>query len=439
MICELVTDAQGVIASAPEEAALLLAIEKRFLVGKPMASFVADRDRRRFRSLMLELSDGEEVEASFSLAPRHSADVDASVLARRSDGRIRWRFTAADPIVDHSPAEEVIDPGQRWAVRLLTQLPQAIVVVDTQLRVLFVNPAARRLLFGQGIQVGEALPDPWSAFSLREHARKLFGPRPALGRRVVDAGDRTLAIEGLTSVDRLTAVVVVADVTRDERARRAEREFVENAAHELRTPVAAIISVVEALESGAKDDPAVRDQFLRHIRRHADRLARLATSLLVLRRTHAGVEQPHLDLVLARPLLEEAAAEIDPAEGVAVRVDGDPKLAMLADRDLLRQAVDNVAANAARHTTEGEIVLETREADRATELEIRDTGSGMGSGDVKHAFDRFHRSPTSDGTGLGLAIAKEAVEALGGTIEIESTPGVGTSVRMRLPTARLLD
>src|SRR5262249_31621996 len=248
-----------------------------------------------------------------------------------------------------------------------------------------------------------------------------------------------VSVQGLTSSDQLTATLMIADVTQDERMRRAEREFVENAAHELRTPIAAILSAAEALESGAKDEPADRDQFLRHIRLQADRLGRLAASLLLLRRVDSGMERPRLDVVPAKELLEDAAAQLQPALDVAVRVDANPKLAMLADRDLLRHAVDNVAANAARHTREGEIVLLARDAGFQTELEIRDTGSGMRHEDLERAFIRLHHSPESGGAGLGLPIAKQAVEALGGTIEIVSEPGVGTRVRMRLPTARLLD
>jgi signal transduction histidine kinase len=435
VICELVTDDQGVISSAAVEAAALLAIDERFLIGKPLASFVATGDRRRFRRLLLELADDSEVEASLALAPRGHRNVAADVAASRNDGRIRWNLTVDDGAAPRAPQPL---PSARWADRLLTRLPQGIVVVDRRLRVVFVNPAARRVLGGRRPHIGGPLPDPWPAYPLRATAQSLFGSRPAVGRQVIDVGGRTLAIEALTSPDRLTGTLVIGDVTQDERLRRAEREFVENAAHELRTPVAAILSVVDALESGAKDDAAVRDQFLAHIRRQADRLSRLATSLLLLRRMQEGAEKPHLDLVAAKPFLEEVAADLQTRKNIAVSVQAAPELAMLADRDLLRQAVDNVVANAARHTHEGEIVLAARVAGQATELEIRDTGTGMSDEAVEHAFIRFHRAQASTGSGLGLAIAKEAVEALGGTIELESALGAGTRVRMRLPSARLV-
>ena len=436
MICELVTDDQGVIWSAAADAAALLAIDERFLIGKPLATFVATRDRRRFRRLLLGVGHNGEVRTSLALTPRDRADVAADVVASREDGRIRWTVTTLDG--DSQAASVAALSPDRWADRLLTRLPQAIVVVDRYLRVVFANPAARRLFRDRGLRDGETIPDPWPELSLHETAESLFGRLPVVGRHIFDVGGRTYAVEALTSSDRATGTLVISDVTHEERARRSEREFVENAAHELRTPVAAILSVVEALESGGKDDPAVRDQFLTHIRRQADRLSRLAASLLLLRRMQEGMDQPHLELVPAEPLLEEAAAVLDVQPGVRVHVVASPELAMLGDRDLVRQAVDNVAANAARHTREGEIALVARDAGTVTELEVRDTGSGMSDQDVAQAFTRFHRSQGSRGIGLGLAIAKEAVEALGGTIELESTLNVGTRVRMRLPTARLL-
>jgi len=433
VVCELVTDDRGVIWSAAGDAAAVLAIHERFLIGKPLATFVVTSDRRRFRNLLLGLGRDGGQKMSLALMRRGGGHIAAEVVASHDDGLIRWTVTTPDEAPSRAaPSDDL------WAKRLLTKLPQGIVVVDRHLCVVFANPAARRLLRNHGLHDGETIPDPWPEHSLRATAESLFSRSPVVARRTFDVGGRTYALQGLTSSDRATGILIIGDVTEEDRTRRSEGEFVENAAHELRTPVAAILSVVEALESGGKDDPAVRDQFITHIRRQADRLSRLVTSLLLLRRMQEGIDQPHLELIATKPLLEEVAAALDRQAGVRVRVLATPEVAMLADRDLLRQAIDNVAANAARHTHEGEIALVARDAGTMTELEIRDTGSGMSDEDVAQAFTRFHRSHGSRGIGLGLAIAKEAVEALGGTIELESTLNVGTRVRMRVPTARLL-
>jgi signal transduction histidine kinase len=321
--------------------------------------------------------------------------------------------------------------------RVLTQLPQGVVLVDPELRIDYANPAAERLL-GAG-SPGDPLPDPWPDFSLRGFAVSLFGPDPPTGGTLVETDHRFFWVKGLPPSTAETAILIVDDVTERERARQSEREFVENAAHELRTPLAAIVSVMDVLESGAKDVPEVRDRFLKHIRVHSERLSRLARSLLVLARLQTGVEQRHLTVVPVRPLLEEIAGRLDPARGVDVSVRSSVQTGALTDRDLLHRALANVAENSAKHTRKGEIVLEARENGTTTEIEIRDTGPGMTDEERARAFQRFYRSSKgTDGFGLGLAIAEEAVLAIEGTIELESAPGAGTRVRVAVPSAKII-
>jgi two-component system phosphate regulon sensor histidine kinase PhoR len=321
--------------------------------------------------------------------------------------------------------------------RVLTQLPQGVVLVDSNLVIDYANPAAERLL-GVGTP-GDLLPDPWPDFSLRELAATLFHPDPPTGGTLVETDHHFFWVEGLPPSTAETAILIVDDVTERERARRSEREFVENAAHELRTPLAAIISVMDVLESGAKDVPEARDRFLKHIRVHSERLSRLARSLLILARLQTGAEQPRLRVVPVGPLLEEIAGRLDPALGVEVWVRSSAETGALADRDLLHRALANVAENSAKHTQKGEIVLEARGNGTKTEIEIRDTGPGMTDEERARAFQRFYSSSNgTDGFGLGLAIAQEAVLAIGGTIELESKAGVGTRVRVALPSAKIL-
>jgi two-component system phosphate regulon sensor histidine kinase PhoR len=321
--------------------------------------------------------------------------------------------------------------------RALMRLPQGVVLVDSKLLLDYANPAAERLL-GVG-SPGDPLPDPWPEFSLRELAASLFGPKPPAGGTLVETDHHFFWVEGVPPGTAETAIVIVDDVTERERARQSEREFVENAAHELRTPLTAIVSVMDVLESGAKDIPETRDRFLKHIRVHSERLSRLATSLLVLARLQTGVEQPRLTAVPVRPLLEEIADRLDPADGVKVSVRASEHAGALADRDLLHRALANVAENSAKHTETGEIVLEARGNSTTTQIEIRDTGPGMSEGERERAFHRFYRSSNgTDGFGLGLAIAEEAVNALGGTIELESERGSGTRVCVAVPSAKII-
>jgi signal transduction histidine kinase len=324
---------------------------------------------------------------------------------------------------------------------VLDRLPTGVVIFDRQLRLLYLNAAARRVVAGpSSLRPGEPLPEPWPDLSLRSIGESLFSQEPSIGVRLVETRDRLISVEGLAATDGSTATLLLEDVTERERTRRAERQFVENAAHELRTPLAAILSVVDVLQNGAKDDAEALTRFLGHIRSHSERLVRLATSLLVLARIQTGREQPRLEVVPVRPLLTDIANDLSTAGPVEVEVRAAEQVAVLADHDLLCRAVENVAGNASRETREGRITLAARDLGDSVEIEVADTGPGMTRTEALHAFDRFYRSPTRDtnGFGLGLAIADEAIRALGGTISLEAEPNAGTRVRITLPSARIV-
>jgi two-component system sensor histidine kinase VicK len=321
--------------------------------------------------------------------------------------------------------------------RLLERLQEGVLTVDRGLLVDFANTEARRLLRTPALRRGEPLPDPWPDVSLRSLADRLF--REAGGtiesRVSPPDEDSTYTLVGIPAPpDSETAIIVINDVSERERRERAEREFVTNAAHELRTPLTTITGAVEALQSGAKDVPAQRDRFLDHIERESARLARLVRALLILARAQTREEPPQLGPVPIRPLLEEIRDELQPRPGVSVEVDCADGLAVLGQRELALQALANIAANAVRFTNRGRIVLRAGRLNGSIAIEVEDTGPGISARDQKRLFDRFYRSRARDaeGFGLGLAIVREAVRALGGTVEIDSRPGGGTTVRIVL-------
>jgi signal transduction histidine kinase len=237
-------------------------------------------------------------------------------------------------------------------------------------------------------------------------------------------------------------VLVFQDVTDRERRERAEREFVSNAAHELLTPLAAITSAVEVLQAGAKEDPRQRDRFLAHAERDCARLGRLARALLVLARAQMGTEAPRSDLVALAELLDEIAAGLHPAPGVEIVIECPPDVALLTNRELVTQALVNIGTNAAKFTQRGTIGFRAiRRGESQVVVEVSDSGIGVRSGDEGRIFDRFYRAGEThegaEGFGLGLAIARQAVDALGGTIELRSS-GSGTTVTVTLPGGELV-
>ena len=241
---------------------------------------------------------------------------------------------------------------------------------------------------------------------------------------------------------RSGGLAIFRDVTTREQSERAERDFVTNAAHELQSPLASIVSAIDVLQAGAKDGPE-RELFLSHIERESDRLARLVRALLILASSQTGVEAPKDQLVALCPLLHDVAAGLKLAAKVRVQVDCDENLAMVTNRELVEQALMNLAENAAKQTSEGSVVLSASErSDGRVELAVSDTGAGIAAAERSKVFQRFYRSEANGvaGFGLGLAIVREAAEALGGDLELDSAVGTGTTVRLRLPgAARLVE
>lgn len=436
----IVTDLNGRVLEAADGAARLFAIDGRWLAGKPLAAFVAPEQVREFRTLMLELAHGNgPLGTSLLLKRRDGAHVEVEVeaVAERHGDRLEWLFASpvppeGEPTAAHPPLESAA------LNRLLGRLPMGILSIDRELTVEYLNPAAR--VFVRGARVGAMLPEPLSSFSLRKFAQRLFGPTPPTRRVVESSSGRLLELDGIPGGDRQSALLLLQDVTAHERTRRAEQEFAANAAHELRTPIAAIRSALDVLEGGAKEIVEDRDLFLGHIGRETTRLTRLVEALLLLARIQTGQEQPSLEIVDVGPLLEAVAAHLEPQDGVAVLVSCPSEVTMLADADLLWQAVWNLAANAVGHTRSGEVRLTGRDLGGLAEVEVRDTGTGISDEERAHIFDRFFRAHRRSGTGfgLGLPISQEIARALGGTLTLESEPGVGTRVRVHVPSARLV-
>lgn len=320
--------------------------------------------------------------------------------------------------------------------RLLDRLDEGVVLIRRDLSVEFANDRARELL-GPDLTAG-TLPHGLQRFVADVFASELAGQL-----QLTTDDERALLVSGIPpGAGTDTVIVVLMDESQRERAERAQREFATNAAHELRTPLASIVTAVEMLQTGAKEDTEARDDFLRVIETEASRLTRLTHALLILARTEARQEQPRLaNLELADVI--DRVVEAVPHRGVEIAVDCHPGLSVAADRDLLEQALSNLIANAVRYGNGARVVVRAvAGADERVEIEVVDRGNGIAPADQARIFDRFYRvgDPNdSGGFGLGLPIARDAVKALGGTIDLISRPGAGTTMRISLAAGRLVE
>jgi signal transduction histidine kinase len=229
---------------------------------------------------------------------------------------------------------------------------------------------------------------------------------------------------------------------RVERLVRTERELLANVSHELRTPLSRI---KVALELAAQGDLDASRRYLSEIGTDLEELERLVADVLTAARLQSA---PPGALPLSRArfpaadLAERSAERFRaawPSRRLELRVEG-PLPELDADPALLRRALDNLLDNARKYSEEGEPVeLSARAEGGALVLEVRDRGIGIDAADLPRLFTPFFRTDRSrargtGGVGLGLALAKRIVEAHGGTIEVESEPGKGTRVRVRVPT-----
>jgi PAS domain S-box-containing protein len=354
-----------------------------------------------------------------------------------------------------STAPEAGDPA--LLIAAVEELPIGLIVARADGRVAWMNRHARELL-GADV-VGLDLLEIEAPHAIDASGAAMPMRTTALARSLLDAevveesavdvlrADGThVSVSSATTPLRdasgaiVGAAAVFVDSTELHRRERAEREFIANAAHELRTPLAAIASAIDVLRSGAKEQPAERDLFLDHIARESDRLQRLARALLLIARADVQQETPRVEIVPLEPLLVEIAESLRPGTGVEVFVRCHEDLAVLANRDLLEQAVLNITANAVRYTENGSITLVCHAEDEAAVIEVRDTGTGIPQAESSRVFERFYRAGRRDsqGFGLGLSIARNAIEAIGGRIALESAEGAGTSVEIRLPLATLV-
>jgi two-component system, OmpR family, phosphate regulon sensor histidine kinase PhoR len=240
------------------------------------------------------------------------------------------------------------------------------------------------------------------------------------------------------------AVLTFHDVTERHRVERLRRDFVANASHELRTPLTSIRGFVEALEDGAVNEPQTAQRFLEKIRRHADRMAALVSDLLELSRMEAGERPPRWETVHPADLVEEVVAslgELARSREIAVSADAAGAPPVMADRDQLRQILENLLENAVKYTAPGgQATLAARAGgDGSVAFEVSDDGPGIPAEHLPRIFERFYRvdkarSRDLGGTGLGLSIVKHLAEGMGATVAVESEPGRGTRFRVHVPS-----
>ena len=344
-----------------------------------------------------------------------------------------------------------------------------LVVLDAHQHVLSANAAAARLLGfdptaarGRLFQEISRIPEVNSMLeaSYKDGQRRhgLLEPPTAPGS-IVDAAIETLRDE---SNQAIGALLLIADVTSEQRLERMRSDFVANVSHELRTPITNIKGYIETIQQIGLADPGQVNRFLEIVERNASRLGALVEDLLsisFLESTNSK-ERVTMGSTPMNTLIDWVDAELGPAaeaRGVKLTRDIESDLQLHANPLLIEQAIGNLVSNAIRYAPRGsaiEISARTSESSantfnntanpsgtRMALITVADHGPGIPEKHLPRLFERFYRVDTArsredGGTGLGLAIVKHIAMVHGGTVTVESAVGNGSRFCLAIPLAK---
>lgn len=330
-------------------------------------------------------------------------------------------------------------PGTPRGFEILDRLNEGVVLLDHRLRPKLFNAAAGRIL---GFR-GQGLPSRLPAEEVVAVARRArdsvsevedlitlwFPKRSRLDVRAIPAPDGGV-------------LIVLEDVTEELLSQQVRREFVAHASHELKSPVAGLQALAEAVHQASEDDPKAVGRFSYKMVAEATRLGRLVSDLLDLSRLEepGGVPDEPVDLshVALRQLGQVRLAAESKQMELESRIQ--PEVWVRGDEQQLGLMIRNLLENAVRYTPEGgRVVVEVAHVGDHAIVSIADTGIGIPLEAQARVFERFYRvdkarSRDRGGTGLGLAIVKHVAELHGGEVSLRSQLGEGSTFTTRLPT-----
>ncbi|MBI1325363.1 PAS domain-containing protein [bacterium] len=387
---------------------------------------------------------------------RHKAEMEA-IAAILDEWLPRLRADHADTIRQLRQMRIVLD-----------SMTEGVLAIDDRMRLILANPAAAPLLGVEQEGLGRLLPELIRHSSILEYAHDAvercrpheveipLNLRDAIGRlgvrilevRITPIRPRGESAAVIASGRAAGAVLVVQDVTELRRLERLRQDFVTNASHELKTPLASIKLYAESLLDWALEDPGHNRAFVERIEEQADRLTNLVSDMLALSKLESGSDvYRHVPTAIGPILRSRVASYRDRAEakGIDLQLIADDPVSdskVVAAEEALRQILDNLIDNAVKYTPEGghvEVAVLPYNVGWL-EVTVSDSGLGIPRADLERVFERFYRvdkarSRELGGTGLGLAIVKHMVAGIGGEVGVESQEGHGSRFRFTLPLA----
>lgn len=318
---------------------------------------------------------------------------------------------------------------------LSASLGEGLILVDQDLKVRLVNPGGLHFAGFESVRPGTRLEEVTRAPEVLESARRALESSEAAGPELVE-NSRGMWEVRAQPVRRGGALLVITEVGLVRRAAELRRRFVQDLAHEIRSPLAVLRTTVEALE----DEVDAQTGAL--LIRQVERITRLAEELKELAFIESGEIEVRPEGVRIGPLVQNVLSDLGrEIERLAIEVEVtvSEDVEVVSDPRLVARVVSNLVENAVKYNREhGTVTLQAERRENGVAVVVADTGIGIPSRDLGAVFQRFYRvdsarTPGRGGLGLGLAIVKHLVDRLGGGVQLESREGVGTTVTVEIP------
>ena len=353
----------------------------------------------------------------------------------------RWGAEpATEPLPEEVARAEALQPVWPF-IDIVEQLEDGVLLIDADSKVTWINPAVRRLFVPRQDPIGRTVLEVVRDHRLEamvEDARSTWEPRTK---------DIDMPVEGRTMravARRLPAgnvCLAVRDVTRLKHLETVRQEFVANLSHELRTPLAALDLAAQTLAADSSLGKESR-LFAERVLAESRRLAAIVETLAQLAALDAENVMSQREVFSLSALVREKVERCQPRAnerrlGLKAELPSH-EVEAIGDRAKTEQALQAILDNAIKFTERGAVVISAATDGDEVEIAVRDTGPGIPARDLPRIFERFYkvdRARSDSGSGLGLSIARHLLNLQGGSLRAESTPGAGTTMRIRLPRA----
>ena len=438
------------------EAAVKLhgAASARELIGRAVLDFIHPDYREvvleRLRRIREEGERVELIEEKFIRLDGQPVDVEVAAAPITYEGEQAVQIVVRDITERKRTEEEKLQLGQHIEL-LLASTDEGIFGLDLRGRCTFANRAAARML---GYEPEELLSKNMHKLVHHTHADGSPYPenectiywafRQGEGRRFdgevfwrrdgtslpVECSSYPIVKDGAVE----GSIVTFTDITERKELEANQQRFLDNAAHQLRTPIMAIMGAAELLATGDYADPSLRERLLNQVLSESNRMGRMAETLLRMAQVGRDLRDYKPQKVNPVDAAGQAAKLMEPlaqAQGLTlcieeVKEDG----RVLIDPEWLQETLLILLSNAIKHSSQGGRV---RLRTTGNTITVEDEGAGISPDDLPHVFERFYRGKgSSEGFGLGLSICKELIERMGGSISLTSREGIGTTVEVKL-------